>query len=111
MGHPGSTMRFTIAILTLLALTTPARARCTLDDFLAPGTYGAGHRQLVLGDTARTTPAWAGAPTIPSRTLPTEIWYPIATTAGTTVVENAPVASGKRFPLVVNSPGLGDIGL
>src|SRR5206468_5121258 len=96
---------------SVLALSAPAGARCALDDLLAPGTYGVGHRQLMLVDGTRATPAWGGQPALTSRALPTEVWYPTASTGGSTPVEDAPLATGKRYPLVVNSPGLGDIGI
>ena len=103
-------MRIAIVAL-LLAVAAPARARCTLEDLLAAGRWGVGHRQLALVDTTRGTDAWAGRPASASRTLPTEVWYPIAdASGGTAPVENAPLASGGPFPLVVNSPGLGDAG-
>ena len=103
-------MRIATALLTVLALGTSAGARCTLDDLLAPGKLAVGHRTLHLVDQSRGTPAWAGRPALTSRTLPTEVWYPTtATSAGTTPIEDAPLASG-RYPLVVNSPGLGDAG-
>ncbi len=110
MGHARPTMRLA-ALAILSALATPAAARCTLDDFLAPGRYGVGHRQLMLVDTSRGTDAWAGRPASTSRTLPTEVWYPIADASGGLVpVEGAPLAAGGPFPFVVNSPGLGDAG-
>src|SRR5690242_14973735 len=102
-------MRIAIALLTVLVLGTSAGARCTLDDLLAPGKLAVGHRTLELVDPSRGTPAWAGRPALPSRTLPTEVWYPTTGASGATPVENAPFASG-RYPLVVNSPGLGDAG-
>jgi predicted dienelactone hydrolase len=98
------------SLLVLLAVG-PAAAKCTLDDLLKPGRYGVGHRQLNLVDPTRGTAAWAGRPGSTSRTLPTEVWYPIADpTGGLTPVEGAELASGAKFPLVVNSPGLGDAG-
>ena len=72
MEHSRTIMR--IAILAIvLALAAPAGARCTLDDLLAAGKYGVGHRQLALVDTTRGTDAWAGRPASTSRTLPTEV--------------------------------------
>jgi predicted dienelactone hydrolase len=104
-------MRIAAVLFVILALSTPARARCTLDDFLASGSFRVGHRRLMLVDGTRDTPAWAGQPALPSRTLPTEVWYPTtATSADAAPIEDAPLASGARHPLVVNSPGLGDAG-
>ena len=100
-----------LSLLVLLAVAGPASAKCTLDDLLKPGRYGVGHRQLNLVDPTRGTAAWAGRPGSTSRTLPTEVWYPIADASGGLVpVEGADLASGAKFPFVVNSPGLGDAG-
>lgn len=110
MRHVPATMRIAATLIAVLASIAPARARCTLDDLLAPGKFGVGHRQVVLVDGTRGTAAWGGQPALASRTLPTEVWYPTTGPAGATPVENAPLATGKRYPLVVNSPGLGDIG-
>jgi predicted dienelactone hydrolase len=104
-------MRIANALLAILVAGTSARAHCTLDDLLAPGKLGVGHRRLVFVDGTRGTAAWAGQPALPSRTLPTEVWYPTTAANGdATPVEDAPLAAGTRFPLVVNSPGLGDVG-
>ena len=101
----------TLSLVVLFAVAVPASARCTLDDLLKPGRYGVGHRQLDLVDPTRGTAAWAGRPAATSRTLPTEVWYPIADASGGLVpVEGADLASGAKFPFVVNSPGLGDAG-
>jgi predicted dienelactone hydrolase len=102
-------MRIAVALM-LLAAAAPAGARCTLADLLARGPYGVGHRQLALVDTTRGTDAWGGHAAEPSRTLPTDVWYPIADASGPGPVEGAPAATGRRFPFVVNSPGLGDVG-
>jgi predicted dienelactone hydrolase len=99
------------SLLVLLAVAGPASAKCTLDDLLKPGRYGVGHRKLDLVDKTRGTAAWAGRPESSSRSLPTEVWYPTAdASGGLTPVEGAELASGGKFPLVVNSPGLGDAG-
>jgi predicted dienelactone hydrolase len=101
----------TFTLVVLLAVAVPASAKCTLDDLLKPGRYGVGHRQLNLVDPTRGTAAWAGRPASTSRTLPTEVWYPIAdASGGLAPVEGADLASGAKFPFVVNSPGLGDAG-
>jgi predicted dienelactone hydrolase len=100
-----------VSLMVLLAVAGSASAKCTLDDLLKAGRYGVGHRQLNLVDPTRGTPAWAGRPESSSRTLPTEVWYPIADASGGLVpVEGADLASGAKFPFVVNSPGLGDAG-
>ena len=100
-----------VLALTLVAVAVPAGARCRLDDLLAPGRYGVGHRQVTFVDDTRGTAAWGTHPASASRTLPTEIWYPIDDASSTTPVEGAPVAAKGFFPLVMNSPGLGDLGI
>lgn len=104
-------MRILACLVTVLVLAASARASCTLDDLLKPGKFGVGHRQITFVDTSRGTAAWNGAPALPSRTLPTEIWYPIAGGDGQTpIVGIIPALASGKHPLVVNSPGLGDIG-
>jgi pimeloyl-ACP methyl ester carboxylesterase len=54
-------------------------------------------------DTSRPTPANGTAPAQPSRTLVTDIWYPTsaAGSSGTSTIENAPLAPGGPYPLVL----------
>jgi len=66
-----------------------------------------GFRQLTFIDRTRATTPNPPAPSIPSRTLPTLVFYPSDTPAASDAVENAPVArSGGPFPLVVLAHGL-----
>jgi predicted dienelactone hydrolase len=102
-----------LLVLVLAASAVPALARCPADAttaaFLAPGPYAVGVRSLTLVDSSRQTPAQAGLPALPSRTLPTQIWYPATGPAGSAPVADAPLASGGPFPLIANSHGLGDL--
>jgi dienelactone hydrolase len=53
-------------------------------------------------DTSRPTPQNGTAPALPSRTLVTDIWYPTtATDAGEPTVQDAPLAPGGPYPLVL----------
>ncbi len=103
--------RLVLATLSaaLLLLPIGAGAKCPSDSaigaFLAPGPYAVGEQTLTLTDTSRSSPAHGSVPESPSRTLVTEVWYPQP--AGTTDAR-APIASGKKFPLVLDSPGLLD---
>ena len=68
-----------VALLALVLVPSlPALASCPADAttaaFLAPGPYAVGVRSLALVDTSRQTPAHAGLPALPSRTLPTQVW-------------------------------------
>src|SRR5262245_63994306 len=96
----------------LVVSSMPALARCPADAttaaFLAPGPYAVGVRSLTLVDSTRPTPPHNGLPGLPSRTLPTQVWYPAAGTAGAEPVPQAPLAPGGPFPLVLNSHGFGE---
>jgi predicted dienelactone hydrolase len=103
-----------LAVVAALLVSVAARAaRCPADattaGFLAPGPFAVGVRSLTLVDTTRQTPAHAGLPALPSRTLPTQVWYPAAGPAGATPVPDAPLASGGPFPFVASSHGFGEL--
>jgi predicted dienelactone hydrolase len=104
-----------LALVLAVAHAVPGLARCpgdaTTAAFLAPGPYAVGVRSLALVDTTRPTPSHAGFPVLPSRTLPTQVWYPATGPAGPAPVADAPLASGGPFPLVVNSHGFGDLNI
>lgn len=97
------------ALLALLLSTAASSARCLSGDATAElagrGPYGVGVRTLTLVDPSRGTPAHGPVAERPTRTLVTEVWYP---TAGDGTVRDAPLARGRRFPLVVDSHGLSD---
>jgi len=104
-----------LVLVLASAYGVPVLARCPTDAttvaFLAPGPYAVGVRSLTLVDSSRQTPAHAGLPALPSRTLPTQIWYPATGPAGAAPVADAPLASGGPFPLIANSHGLGDLNI
>jgi predicted dienelactone hydrolase len=99
------------SLLLAALLAVPARAACPPDAttvaFLAPGAFGVGVRTLPLVDATRPTQAHGGRPELPTRTLTTEVWYPIEG-SGLAAVRDAPRAPG-RFPLIVSSHGYGDL--
>jgi predicted dienelactone hydrolase len=104
-----------LTLVLAVAHAVPALARCpddaTTAAFLAPGPYAVGVRSLPLVDSTRPTPAHAGFPALPSRSLPTQVWYPATGPSGAAPVADAPLASGGPFPFVVNSHGLGDLNI
>src|SRR5262249_29895155 len=108
-------LRVSVSILALgLVTAAPAFARkCPADAttaaFLAPGPYAVGVRSLTSVAPTRQTPAHAGLPALPSRPLPTQVWYPAAGPAGAAPVANAPLAAGGPFPFVASSHGLGEV--
>src|SRR5438067_8103826 len=97
-----------VMLLALAVVVAPVAAagrcpaRATTASFAAPGSFAVGMRTLTLVDPTRETPAHAGRPAQPTRTLPTVVWYPAA--AG----DAMRVAPGGPFPLVVDSHGLLD---
>jgi predicted dienelactone hydrolase len=101
-----------VALGATLLWPLAADAKCPADSataaFLAPGSYAVGERTLTLVDTSRAAPAHGSVAESPSRTLVTEVWYPIETGASD---PTAPVARGGKFPLVFDSPGLLDFRL
>jgi predicted dienelactone hydrolase len=102
-----------LVLVLVVVRAVPALARCPADattaGFLAPGPYAVGVRSLTLVDSTRQTPAHAGLAALPSRTLPTQVWYPAAGPAGAAPVADAPLAGGGPFPLVASSHGLGEV--
>ncbi len=101
------------AVATLAGCSEDAPPRselaCTLDPGGAPltteavlegGPYAIGQTSFELVDDTRSTPANGDVPAVDSRTLQTAVWYPAASE-----VDDAPVASGGPFPLVVYSHG------
>ena len=100
-------------VLASLGSVAARAAHCPPDattaGFLAPGPFAVGVRSLTLVDTTRQTPAHAGLPALPSRTLPTQVWYPATGPGGGAPIPDAPLASGGPFPLVASSHGFGEI--
>src|SRR5262244_2428755 len=83
--------------LALLSALPAHAASCPADattaGFLAPGPFAVGVRSLTLVDTTRQTPAHVSFPALPSRTLPTQVWYPATGPAGAAPVPDAPLAA------------------
>ena len=78
------------------------------DDFATRGGYGVGHLSLELVDDTRTTQASGSLPELPSRTLPTQIWYPADAPVYVDQREDAAlVDEAKIYPLIVRSHGFG----
>src|SRR5262245_53151168 len=104
--------RLLLLSVLLLVPSLPALARCPADAttaaFLAPGPSAVGVRSFTLVDSTRPTPPHNGLPGLPSRTLPTQVWYPAVGAAGAEPVPQAPLAPGGPFPLVLNSHGFGE---
>ncbi len=77
------------------------------EDFSTRGSYGVGLFSLDLIDDTRTTQAAGSLPELPSRTLPTEVWYP-ADVPGYIDQRNAAlVDEAKSYPLIIRSHGFG----
>lgn len=79
----------------------------TSEQVLAPGRYAVGYQHLELVDPSRPTNAHGSYPGAPTRTLATNVWYPLdpatATSAGN--ANAAPHAAAGRHPLVVYGHG------
>ncbi len=105
-------MRLLSLAACLLSGVAAAAARCppaaTTEAFLAPGPRAVGVRTLPLVDTARGTPARPGFAASPVRVLSTRIWYPADGASAQPPVEDAPLAGGEPYPLVVSSHGFGE---
>jgi pimeloyl-ACP methyl ester carboxylesterase len=85
---------------SLCLLTAIAACSKPGSNAVTNGPVGITTRTFV--DATRATPANGSAPAQPSRTLPTEIWYPTsASGAAGTTVRDAPLAAGGPYPLVL----------
>jgi predicted dienelactone hydrolase len=71
-----------------------------IQELSAPGEFGVGRETATFRDQSRPTDKNGEYPGDPSRTLVTEIWYPIRESTGTAEIKGAPLAGGT-FPLVV----------
>ncbi len=74
----------------------------------ASGAYAVGMRSFTFVDRSRPTEPNGTYPGAPARTLPTLLLYPAKGDPNGPALENArPMATRKRFPLVVFSHGVG----
>jgi len=108
-------VRSVVALLAVVLAAPAARAArscpasASTAAFTTAGKYGVGVRTLTYVDASRPTPAHGTIAALPQRTLPTEVWYPTASGAGSaTPVRDAALVPRKRFPLVLVSPGYAD---
>lgn len=93
-----------MSLLTLVAVLGLAAVAC--DPGVPDGPFAVGTRSYTFVDTSRVTKAHNGQPELPSRTLPTQVWYPAQGPPGGRDQPNAPAdrAHGP-YPLVVFSHG------
>ena len=104
--------RFFLAAVLLLGCPSsdpppeepPPVSSLTLADWTNLGSLGVGELQLDLEDTSRETPAHGTFDALPSRSLPTTVWYPATEGHALQPSVEAPPAEGT-FPLVVISHG------
>ena len=76
--------------------------------FSARGSYGVGNLSLDLVDVTRGTQASGSLPELPSRTLPTDVWYPADALDHFDQQSGAPlVDENKAYPLIIRSHGYG----
>jgi dienelactone hydrolase len=88
--------------LTLLTITAPSSvARAST------GTSPVGMTTLTFVDTSRPTAANGGCPKLPSRTLPTTVYYPAAagTVGGLAEADAPPDLANGPYPLIVFAHG------
>jgi predicted dienelactone hydrolase len=116
--HTGRRRVFAALLLVLLTVgcgtideESSSQTPLTSGELLAPGAAGVGVATLVFEDTTRPTMANRNFPGASTRTLLTEIWYPVDPGAEPSTEEqrDAPIASGRdRYPLVIYSHGFLD---
>jgi hypothetical protein len=90
------------------ATGTPPSTTASATAALAPldigRSYPVGTRTLTFVDSSRTTSANGSFPGAPSRTLPTEVWYP-ASTADQGAANASPDTAHGPYPLVLFAHG------
>jgi predicted dienelactone hydrolase len=96
-------MVVTAAVAVVGALGAPAPASA------ASSTHAVGMTTETFVDTSRPTAANGSCPEIPSRTLPTTIYYPAVgdATSATPQPDAAPDTAGGPYPLIVFAHGYG----
>jgi predicted dienelactone hydrolase len=93
-----------MALLTVLAVMGPAVAACA--PAVPDGPFAVGTRSYTFVDASRVTKAHNGQPALPSRTLPTQVWYPAQGAPGGRDKPDAPADKVHGpYPLVVFSHG------
>lgn len=106
-GGSGPTTEPTTAPTATTGQSTPdgLAAPAALVDAAEIGTYRVGRVERVLVDDSRPTKAHGGQPELPSRTLPTVVWYPAVGDPTDEVGEGLAFADGGPAPLIVFSHG------
>jgi fermentation-respiration switch protein FrsA (DUF1100 family) len=96
---------------TLLVLVAVVGLGAKCDPGVPDGPYAVGRRSYTFVDTSRVTKAHNGQPELPSRTLPTLVWYPAQGPPGGGDQPDAPADRiHGPYPLVVFSHGHGGNG-
>ena len=91
-------------VLALVAVMGVALVGC--DPGRPDGPFAVGTRSYTFVDTSRVTKAHNGEPQLPSRTLPTQVWYPAQGAPGGPDRPDAPADKAHGpYPLVVFSHG------
>jgi len=93
-----------MATVAALVAVTGLAAAC--DPGVPDGPFAVGTRSYTFVDTSRVTMAHNGQPQLPSRTLPTKVWYPAPGAPGGGDQPDAPAARRYGpYPLVIFSHG------
>ena len=92
----------------LLSVVSGTTARSDNSTFAAPGDapFGVGMARVTFTDPTRPTKATGNFAGTPDRRLDVIVWYP-SKVAGEEPVEDAPIAEGTTWPLVIYSHGTG----
>lgn len=99
--------RVCLCIALLVGAAGCSKASASADDVDGgdagdAGTVSVGLTTRTWIDTSRPTPQNGSAPAQPSRTLVTDVWYPTsATSPGQSTIQDAPLAPGGPYPLVL----------
>jgi predicted dienelactone hydrolase len=92
--------------LTLVALVAVVGVGAACDPGVPDGPFAVGTRSYTFVDTSRVTIAHNGQPQLPSRTLPTQVWYPAQPALGSADQRDArPDKAHGPYPLVVFAHG------
>jgi predicted dienelactone hydrolase len=92
--------------MTLVALVAVMGLATACDPGVPDGPFAVGTRSYNFVDTSRVTIAHNGQPELPSRSLPTQVWYPAQGAPGDGNQPNAPADTAHGpYPLVVFAHG------